>query len=311
MPPTDLGAVVVTGASSGIGRATAVTLADAGYQVFAGVRRPSDGTALTKLTRGSLTPLLIDVTDPDAVSAAAATVARAVGGRGLAGLVNNAGIAFTWPMELIPAELLRRQYDVNVFGQVAVIQAFLPLLRRAAGRIVDIGSIGDRLTMPYGGPLTSSKWAFASITEALRLELRPWGIHVVLIEPASIHTEAVDKVEDDAERVLQQFDEVQRARYEASYRSMTQGAVARERDGSRPQAVADVVLRALTAGTPRTRYLVGKNAGRLAFLARWLPDRLFDRLRLRLFRLPGEFGGRRATDPQTAAPVSADSRPVA
>jgi NAD(P)-dependent dehydrogenase (short-subunit alcohol dehydrogenase family) len=297
MDQTGLGAVVVTGASTGIGRATAVMLADAGYQVFAGVRKESDAAALTELTRGTLTPLLLDVTDSEAVAAAAETVARAVGGRGLAGLVNNAGIAYTWPMELIPAELLRRQYDVNVFGQVAVIQAFLPLLRRSSGRIINIGSIGDRLTMPYGGALCSSKWAFASITEALRLELRPWGIHVVLIEPASIHTDAVDKVEAEAERVLQQLDGRQRARYESSYRAMTTGAVARERDGSGPEVVAAAVRRALTAGTPRTRYLAGKNAGRLAFLARWLPDRLFDRLRLRIFGLPGEFGGRRDEEP--------------
>jgi NAD(P)-dependent dehydrogenase (short-subunit alcohol dehydrogenase family) len=285
------GAVVVTGASTGIGRATAITLADAGYQVFAGVRKMSDGAALTELSHGTLTPLLIDVTDSEAVAAAAGTVTRAVGDRGLAGLVNNAGIGFTWPMELIPVELLRRQYDVNVFGQVTVIQAFLPLLRRAAGRIITMGSIGDRLTLPYGAPLTSSKWALASITEALRLELRPWGIHVVLVEPASISTAAVGKVEFEAERVLQRLDRVQQTRYGAAYRSMIHRAMAREKNGSSPQVVADVVLRALNAATPKTRYLVGRDARRLAFLARWMPDRLFDRLRLRLFGLSTEFGG--------------------
>jgi NAD(P)-dependent dehydrogenase (short-subunit alcohol dehydrogenase family) len=298
MRHVDVSSVVVTGASTGIGRAIAVTLADAGYHVFGGVRRESDGTALTELTHGTLTPLLMDVTDAAAVSAAAETVKRAVGHAGLAGLVNNAGIGLTWPMELVPGDQLRWQYDVNVFGQVNVIQAFLPLVRQAAGRIVNIGSVGDRLTMPYGAPLTSSKWAFASITEALRLELRPWGIHVVLIEPASIHTDAVGKVEADAKRVLKQFDDLQQAQYGTSYRSMIDRAIAREKNGSSPQVVADVVLQALTAATPRTRYLVGKDARRLAFLARWMPDRLFDRLRVRLFGLPREFGGMRgAADP--------------
>jgi len=290
------GAVVITGASSGIGRACAIRLADAGYTVFAGVRKPSDGDGLSALTTGTVTPLTLDVTDPAAVTAAAEEVGRAVGAEGLAGLVNNAGIGVTWPLAAIPADVLRKQYDVNVFGQVAVIQAFLPLLRAAGGRMVNIGSIGDRLTMPFGGPLTSSKWAFASITEALRLELRPWGIHVVLIEPASIKTEAVDKMEADAERTLGQLDEIERARYAEAYRSMTRSSLARERTGSQPDVVAEVVLSALTATRPRTRYLVGKHARALALIARWAPDPVFDRIRIRLFGLPRRFGARRAED---------------
>jgi NAD(P)-dependent dehydrogenase (short-subunit alcohol dehydrogenase family) len=284
------GVVVVTGASSGIGRATAIRLADAGYHVFAGVRREPDGQALQARTAGALTPLRLDVTDPADVKAAADGVARTVGGAGIASLINNAGIGVTGPMEAIPLEVLRRQYEVNVFGQVAVIQALLPHLRAAGGRLINIGSIGDRLTMPFGGPLSSSKWAFASITEALRLELRPWGIHVVLVEPASIHTEAVAKLEADAERTLSLLDETQRLRYQQAYRSMVERSAARENAGSPPEVVAEVVLRALTASTPRTRYLVGKHARALAFLARWAPDPLFDRIRGRLFDLPRTLG---------------------
>jgi len=290
------GAVVVTGTSSGIGRACAVGLADAGFRVFAGVRKNADGDALRNSARGTLTPILLDVTDTAAVHAAAQEVARTVGEDGIAGLVNNAGIGVTWPMEAIPSDVLRRQYDINVFGQVTVIQAFMPLLRLARGRIVNIGSIGDRLTMPFGGALTSSKWAFASITEALRLELRPWGIHVVLIEPASIHTEAVEKMEADADRTLAQLDEIQRQRYADAYRSMTRSALARERAGSSPDVVATSVIHALTATTPRTRYLVGKHARALAFVARWAPDPLFDQIRLRLFGLPRKFGVMRDED---------------
>lgn len=303
MEQADRPTVVVTGASTGIGRATALTLAEAGYHVFAGVRNDAAGAALTGLTRGTVTPMLLDVTDRGAVTAAVATVERAVGERGLAGLVNNAGVGVTWPMESIPMEVLRWQFDVNVFGQLAVIQGFLPLVRRAAGRLIDIGSIGDRLTLPFGGPLTSSKWAFASITEALRLELRPWGIHVVLVEPASIRTEAVGKIMADTQRVLEQFDETQRALYADAYRSMTRRGLAREKAGSSPQVVADVVLRALTARTPRTRYLVGKDARRLAIVARWVPDRLFDRFRVQLFGLPSDFGGTPVTRGMRRAPL--------
>ncbi|OBK93002.1 SDR family NAD(P)-dependent oxidoreductase, partial [Mycobacterium sp. 1165178.9] len=216
--------------------------------------------------------------------------AGAVGDDGIAALVNNAGIGMTWPMEAIPLEDLRRIYEVNVFGQVAVTQAFLPLLRAGAGRIVNIGSIGDRLSLPFGAPLASSKWALASITESLRMELRPWGIHVVLIEPASIHTDAVEKVKDDAERVMSEMDWAHVELYGDTYQTMTSRALEREKSGSDPDVVARAVLRALRAKRPRTRYVVGKDGRLLAFLAGWAPDRLFDAMRVRLFGLPKKFG---------------------
>jgi NAD(P)-dependent dehydrogenase (short-subunit alcohol dehydrogenase family) len=284
------GAVVVTGASSGIGRACALALADSGYTVFAVVRKRPDGDALTASSGGALHPVLMDITVQDEVHAAAGEIAWTVGGAGLAGLVNSAGIGVTGPMECIPSEQLRHQYEVNVFGQVTVIQAFLPLLRRGRGRLVNIGSIGDRMAVPFAGPLTSSKAALASITDALRLELRPWGVGVVLVEPASIHTEAVGKLENDAERVLDQLDERSRARYAAGYRSMVRSMAARERAGSEPDVVAKAVCHALTTRRPRPRYRVGRDARRLALVARWMPERLLDTIRLRLFGLPTGFG---------------------
>ena len=284
---------VVTGTSSGIGRATALALATGGYRVFAGVRQHEHGQALVREARAlgvNLVPLIIDVTDAASISAAASDVTAAAGDDGIAALVNNAGIGMTWPLESIPLHELRRIFEVNVFGQVAVIQAFLPLLRSAAGRIVNIGSIGDRLSLPFGAPLNSSKWAVASITESLRIELRPWGIHVVLIEPASIRTDAVQKVDDDAKRVLAEMGPSHLALYGQAYQSMVQRALQQERNGSDPKLVADTVLRALSARRPRTRYLAGKDGRLLAFVARWAPDRLFDRIRVRLFGLPRKFG---------------------
>jgi NAD(P)-dependent dehydrogenase (short-subunit alcohol dehydrogenase family) len=193
-------------------------------------------------------------------------------------------------MEAIVLDDLRYIYEVNVFGQVAVTQALLPLIRAASGRIINIGSIGDRLSLPFGAPLASSKWAFASITESLRMELRPWGIHVVLIEPATIHTDGVRKVKQDADRVIGQMTPTQRHLYGEAYQAMTRRAIERESSGSDPDVVARAVLRALTTKHPRTRYVVGKDGRALAFLARWAPDRLFDAARIRLFGLPRTFG---------------------
>ncbi len=284
---------VITGASTGIGRATALTLTAQGYRVFAGVRQHADGQALVRAAGhggGQLIPLIIDVTDAASVGAAASEVARAVGDDGITALINNAGVGMTGPIEAIPRDDLRRIFEVNVFGQVGVIQAFLPLLRAGSGRMVNIGSIGDRLSLPFGAPLNATKWAIASITESLRLELWPWGIHVALIEPASIRTNAVQKVQDDAERVMAGMTRAQRALYGVAYQSMTQRALQRERAGSPPDVVARAVLRALSARRPRTRYVVGKDGRLLAFVARWAPDRLFDRMRIRLFGLPRQFG---------------------
>lgn len=293
----DVPAVVVTGASSGLGRSTALALTTAGYHVFAGVRRSSDGEALLTTVaaarhrgHGQLTPLIIDVTDGESITAAAQQVSTAVGPRGLAGLINNAGIGIFGPLETVSLDDLRRTYEVNVFGQVATIQAFLPLLRAGGGRVVNIGSIGDRLSLPFGAPLTSSKSALASITDSLRIELRPWGIHVVLIEPASIRTATVDKAESDAQRVLHDLSPHHRALYGPHFAAMISHLLAKERDGSNPDVVAAVIVRALRAHRPRTRYLVGKGHRPMALAARWAPDRILDLVRTTMFGLPATFG---------------------
>ncbi|WP_242657881.1 SDR family oxidoreductase [Mycobacterium kubicae] len=286
-------AAVVTGTSSGIGRACALGLAGEGYHVFAGVRRRQHGQALVQEASrngGQLTPVIMDVTDEASIRTAAAEVADSVGDAGVAVLVNNAGIGMTWPVEAVPLADLRHIYEVNVFGQVAVTQAFLPLIRACAGRVVNVGSIGDRLSLPFGAPLVSSKWAFASITESLRMELRPWGIHVVLIEPATIQTDAVKKVKEDAERVMSKMTPADLELYGETYQAMTRKAIERASSGSDPDVVARAVLRAARKKRPRTRYVVGKDGRLLAFLAGWAPDRLFDAMRVRLFGLPKKFG---------------------
>jgi NAD(P)-dependent dehydrogenase (short-subunit alcohol dehydrogenase family) len=278
--------VVVTGTSSGIGRATALDLAAAGYHVYAGVRRPADVPTLPAASPGEITPLLLDVTDPVQIGDAAGTVATHTGSAGLDGLVDNAGIGVFGPLEIIPIEQFRHQLEVNVTGQLAVTQALLPLLRQARGRIVLIGSIGTRFTPPFTGPVSASKSAIATMADALRQELAPWDIQVVLIEPASIHTEAVDKLERDAERLLRESGPDARRLYADPYRHFLRVGLARERHGSPPEVVAQAVARALTTPRPRARYLVGKDSRRMAVAAAALPTPLLDALRRRIGHQP-------------------------
>jgi NAD(P)-dependent dehydrogenase (short-subunit alcohol dehydrogenase family) len=273
--------VVVTGASSGIGRATAVRLAAAGWHVYAGVRNLADAP-----TAPTITPLLFDVTNLEQTRTAAATVAEHVGAAGLNALVDNAGIGVALPMELISRESLRWQLEVNVVGQVAVTQAFLPLLRQASGRLVIIGSIGDRFTPPFGGPLAASKSAIGTIADAFRQELAPWGINVVLLEPASIRTDAIDKLRRDSKSAAEGFSPDGRELYGATYRAMIEAALKREDKGSPPAVVADKVQTVLTLRRPRARYLVGKDAQLLANLVRFVPTSTLDALRRRIFHLP-------------------------
>jgi NAD(P)-dependent dehydrogenase (short-subunit alcohol dehydrogenase family) len=195
--------VLVTGASSGIGRATALRLAAAGRHVFAGVRDPAAGQRLAAAAEnGVSTPLRRGVTDGGEIAEAAAAVGDHVGPAGLAGLVNNAGIGPASPTELLPLQTLRELVEVNVTGQLAVTQAFLPLLRAARGRIVIVSTIGVRFLPPFAGPLDATKAALAALGDALRQELAPWGVRVVLVEPASIDSAAAGKVSSDADAVM-------------------------------------------------------------------------------------------------------------
>jgi NAD(P)-dependent dehydrogenase (short-subunit alcohol dehydrogenase family) len=279
--------VVVTGASSGIGRATALELERRGFLVFAGVRRPVDGEALRAEGRGAIVPIEIDVTDERRIALAAAEIeARLGNGRAaLDGLVNNAGIGTAGPVEYISEQSLRRQFEVNVFGQIAVIQAFLPFIRRARGRIVNIGSVGSHIGLPFGGVLCASKAAFSILSDTLRLELRRFGIHVILIEPAAIRTPAVEKTLGNAEAIVAALPPEGAVRYGADIREFVRRSYALEMRGSPPEVVAKVVHRALTARRPRLRYIVGKDARVLATLPRLLPERLLDRVRLRMLGL--------------------------
>jgi NAD(P)-dependent dehydrogenase (short-subunit alcohol dehydrogenase family) len=276
---------LVTGASSGIGRATALRLAAAGQHVYAGVRQPAHGDQLVSAAAGGeITPLLLDVTD----AGQTAEVAEVIGGHataGLEGLVNNAGYGLASPTELVPLDAFRRQLEVNVTGQLAVTQAVLPLLRQAAGRIVIVSTIGVRFNPPFAGPLDAAKAALTALADSLRQELAAWGIRVVLVEPASINSGAAGKVSRDAAASIAAMTPQGRALYQDTFANMLKVMNHREGNGSPPDVAAATITRALTTGHPRTVYLTGRNSRRLALLSK-LPAPVLDAAKRRVFGLP-------------------------
>ncbi|MDE3042068.1 MAG: SDR family oxidoreductase [Nitrospirota bacterium] len=281
-------AVVVTGASTGIGAACALDCASRGMTVFAGVRDPRAGEALAAKGGPSLIPVTLDVTDEPSIRRSVEIVRRVVGEAGLGGLINNAGIAIGSPLEVIPLSQLRTQFEVNVIGQIAVTQAFLPLLRRGRGRIVNMGSIAGRGTIPLLGPYSASKYALEALTDALRMELQPWGIQVSIIEPGAIATPIWEKSDKAAGDLEASASEAAKALYgEAVIRIRDVVAKSAQRAIS-PDAVVRVVHHALTAAHPKTRYLVGADATARAWMVKWLPDRVQDRLLAWVLKYPRE-----------------------
>jgi NAD(P)-dependent dehydrogenase (short-subunit alcohol dehydrogenase family) len=249
-----MSSVLITGASSGIGAACATRLSAAGWHVYAGVRKAGDAPAGT-------TEVLLDVTDAEAI--AAVKLDR------LDGLVNNAGIAVAAPLEDLHLAELRRQLEVNLVGQIAVTQALLPALRAAGGRIVIVGSIAGRSALPFLGAYAISKFSLEAMADSLRLELRPDGVEVSLVEPGTIATPIWAKPQPLADTVSERY----RPRIEA-FRTL---AAARARKAAPADRVAQAVEHALTSERPKTRYLVGRDARIRAAIER-LPDRLRDRI---------------------------------
>ena len=279
-------AVVITGASTGIGAACALHLDQLGFLVFAGVRKAEDGHALHQRGSNRLTPLLLDVTDADSIQKAKGFVAERIEEAGLFGLINNAGIAVAGPLEAVPIPDLRRQLEVNVIGQVAVTQVFLPLIRQAHGRIVNMGSIAGRAAMPLMGPYSASKFALEAITDALRLEVQQWGIHVTIIEPGAIATPIWDKSGKDAADLEAATPAELRTLYRAVVTGVRKVVGEAAKRAISPEAVAKVVEESLTASRPKTRYLVGTDAKLRALMVKLLPDRVSDRLLTWVLKLP-------------------------
>jgi len=280
---TEPGAVVVSGTSTGIGEAIALHLAEQGFEVFAGVRREGDGEALRE--KADVTPLILEVTDELSVLAAADLVTRAVGERGLAGLVNNAGVAIPAPIEFQPLADFRRQLEVNLIGHVAVTQAFLPLIRKGGGRIVNIGSVGGLLVLPLNGAYSASKFGMEALSDALRLELREWGIHVSHVDVGPVHSAIFGKTYAQLDGLKTTLGDHGHGLYVgqiAAVRSATEKA---EATADPPDVIARAVLEALTASNPHTRYLAGHGVKGIAAAAK-LPDRARDKALAKELGLP-------------------------
>lgn len=264
--------VLITGASTGIGEACTHYLSQHGYHVFAGVRQETDAARLQR-EYPSVTPIILDVTNPDHITSTREFLQSALGESGLSALINNAGIATAGPLEFLPLDELRYQLEVNTIGLVGITQALLPFIRQAKGRIINMSSFGGNISSPFLGPYHASKFALEALSDSLRMELKPWGIEVIVIKPAAVSTPIWNKaIEDSTHHTPASHDY-----YRKAYEALIASAQHANRIGVDPSAVAAIVHRALIARKPKTRYLIGFNG--LAYIGlQLLPDRWRDRL---------------------------------
>jgi NAD(P)-dependent dehydrogenase (short-subunit alcohol dehydrogenase family) len=270
-------AVIVTGAAKGIGHACVLRLAKSGFRVYAGVRKLEDGKRLRVEGGVDVIPVIIDLTQPETIKDAASFIQSDMSGVSLLGLVNNAGIAIAGPLEFLPVAELRRQLEVNVIGQVAVTQAFLPMLRASHGRIVNIGSIAGKSAMPMTGPYAASKFALEAITDSLRVELMPAGVDVIIIEPGVISTPIWQTSLEAADKIMSTLPHEAFKYYGRIIEAVKKRAGSATERGQPADVVARVVEEALTAARPKTRYVIGRDA-QMRRLLQMLPDRWRDRL---------------------------------
>jgi NAD(P)-dependent dehydrogenase (short-subunit alcohol dehydrogenase family) len=273
---TEIGELaIVTGASTGIGAATARELARRGFHVLAGVRRDLDADAI----RGpGIEPLIIDVTNPDHIEALAARVHGDPHGRALRAVVNNAAIQANVPIEAFAIDEWRNMFEVNLFGQVAVIQALLPALIRSKGRVVNISSVGGKVAMAAYGPYAGTKFAFEAVSDSLRRELAPSGVQVVVVEPGAVRTEMLGRAIAAADDLVAAMTPEQSRRYGPLVHAVNAQAVSSTKSGQPAEAAATVIAKAVTARRPRTRYTVGRDAALITRMVRLLPDRALDRV---------------------------------
>jgi NAD(P)-dependent dehydrogenase (short-subunit alcohol dehydrogenase family) len=276
--------ILISGATTGIGQCCALELSKLGLTVLAGYRKESDKTKLSAL-HDNIIPIPLDITHEDSISRAREMIEYHLNGARLIGLVNNAGIAVGGPLEFIPVHTLRHQMETNVLGHIAVTQAFIPLLRQSRGRIINMGSIAGLNALPFVGPYSASKFALESLTDALRVELQPWGIHVAIIEPGSINTPIWEKSLAIAQEQMKHLPPQVTELYGDALEALQKATFKSAQRGIPPQHVANAVIHALTAKRPRTRYLIGRDAQLRQWIS-WLPDRMQDWLITRKIGFP-------------------------
>jgi NAD(P)-dependent dehydrogenase (short-subunit alcohol dehydrogenase family) len=273
--------VVVTGASTGIGAATAAALGARGLHVLAGVRRDADADAIRA---ANVEPVLLDITDATQVAALAARVAEDPAGRPLRALVNNAGIAINAPVEALPLAEWRRQFEVNLFGHVAMTQALLPALIAARGTVVNISSVGGRVALPTYGAYAGSKFALEAVSDALRRELAGTGVQVAIVEPGGVTTEMAGRGIATSRGIVDGMPAEQRRRYDRLMRAIMAQAEAFTAHGVPAADAGRIVADVATARRPRVRTTIGRDAAVITRLVRLLPDRALDRVLARDLR---------------------------
>lgn len=272
--PSEQEIVIITGASSGIGAATALRLARQGFHVLAGVRRDKDAAAIRA---PGIEPLIIDITRPDHIYALAARVHEDPQGRAVRALVNNAGVGINAPVEVFAIDEWRRLFEVNLFGHIAIIQALLPALVLSKGRVINISSVGGKIAMATYGPYAGTKFAMEAVSDSLRREVAPFGVKVIVVEPGAVTTEMLGRVAETAERVIAGMTPEQLGRYDTLMRAIISQAKAAIPKGVSAEEAGRVIGDAIISKRPRTRYTVGREAALLPLLA-MLPDRLLDRI---------------------------------
>jgi NAD(P)-dependent dehydrogenase (short-subunit alcohol dehydrogenase family) len=266
--------VVITGASSGIGEATARELARRGFHVLAGIRRDQDADAIRGL---NIEPLILDITNPDHIRALADRVHGDPQGRAVRALMNNAGLGVNAPVEVFALDQWRHLFEVNFFGHIAVTQTLLPALIRSKGRVINISSVGGKIAMATYGPYASTKFALEAVSDSLRREIAPLGVQVVVVEPAAVRTKIGDRAIARAQEVASTMTPEQSERYGRLVEAITAQAASAMESGLSADAAAKVIAQAVTARKPRTRYTIGREAALLPLLTT-LPDRMLDRI---------------------------------
>ncbi len=265
--------VLVTGAARGIGRATSLRLAAAGWDVIAGVRRAEDGQGLVDAGGGRITPVTLDITDDAQIAALDQALPAA-----LDAVVNNAGVVVGGPVEAVAPAELRRQLEVNVVAQAAVTQAVLPRLRASRGRIVFVSSVSGRVATPMTGPYNASKFALEGMADALRMELAPWGIRVVLVEPAQTDTDIWRQMNDLVDDAVTNASPAHRELYSKHIEGFRKSIPLSQRMAAPADGVAGTIEKALTVRRPKARYVVGANAKAQAIMAQLTPTPILDRM---------------------------------
>jgi NAD(P)-dependent dehydrogenase (short-subunit alcohol dehydrogenase family) len=277
--------VAITGAGSGLGRAVALKLAARGYRVFGTARSETDAADLEKASAGNAAVTLADITDERAVTAWVGKVSDELGERGLDVLISNAGTLTPGPLEVIPLDDIRREFEVNVFGAMAVINGFLPALRKSRGRIVQIGAMTGRLPVPFDGPSSASKAAFEALADVYRLELKPFGIAFVMVQAGNMRTGGPAKTAAALKRIADTMTDEQRALYGHAFGKFTESLNSMQNAGLSAEASADRVIELVEQEPPAIRAALGDDAEQILRLVREQSDTELDALRLQLIGL--------------------------